>query len=179
MNAWIIIVRGDAEGKEVRIALDFQDAESILSPSSHRVGVSFIDQLLTLFRRHDNWLIKTIIEEVRTPEGNPIAPTSPLFALLSRSRGRGLSAGALFIAETEPSNTTTDDSLPQQDEDYSLLSTAECYLIAGLCPIGFAAACADDPRLLTRFITRLLKRPEAFGDVSLLLPLQITKPGSL
>ncbi len=178
ISAWIVIVRGDAEGKEVRVAIEFQDAETILSPRSHRVGVPFIDQLLTLFRLHDNWLIKTIIEEVRTPKGTPLVPTSPLFALLSRSKSRGLSAGALFIAETGSSNTNTNNLLSRQDEDFALLAAAECYQVAGISPIGFAAACSDDPRLFTRFITRLLKRPEAFTDVSLLLPLQIIKSNS-
>jgi hypothetical protein len=175
LNAWILIVRGEAEGKEVRVALEFQDAESILSPRSHRVGATFIDQLLNLFSLHDNWLIKTIIEEVRTPEGTTLTSTTPLFAILSRSRSRGLSAGALFIAETASQEIVTDDSLSQQETDFSLLNTAESYSLVGISPIGFAAACADDARLFTRFITRLLKRPEAFIDVSLLLPLQITK----
>jgi len=173
LDTWIVIVHGDAEGKEVRIALEFQDAESQLKSGSHRVGSSFINQLLNLFRLYDNWLIKTIIEEVRTPDGTPLLPSIPLFVILSKSRTRGLSAGALFIAETESSNVK--DSLSRQDTNNSLLNTAERYLLVGISPIGFAAACADDSRLFKRFLTRLLKRPETFSDVSLLIPLQIAK----
>ncbi|MFX1562455.1 MAG: hypothetical protein ACFFDP_04025 [Promethearchaeota archaeon] len=171
-DAWIVIVRGDAEGKEVRVALEFQDAESLLKSGSHRVGSSFINQLLNLFRLHDNWLIKTIIDEVRTPDGTPLHPSIPLFALLSKSRSRGLSTGALFIAETE--STNANESFPRQDTNHSLLNTTDSYLLTGLSPIGFAAACADDHRLFTRFLTRLLRHPETFSDVSLLIPLQVT-----
>jgi hypothetical protein len=122
---------------------------------------------------YDDWLIKTIIEEVRTPDGTPLLPSIPLFVLLSKSRSRGLSAGALFIAETEPSNVNASMSHP--DTSNSILNAAERYLLAGISPMGFAAACADDSRLFTRFLTRLLKHPETFTDVSLLIPHQIGK----
>jgi hypothetical protein len=35
LDAWIVIVHGEAEGKEVRVALEFQDAETLLRLGSH------------------------------------------------------------------------------------------------------------------------------------------------
>jgi len=159
---WIVVVRGEAEGREVRVALEFQDAGRVLSPASYTVGQSFVDRLLSIIRSHDHWVVKTVIEEVRSPEGERLPLCTPLFALLSRSRPMGLSAGALFISSGpsgEPS--TPSDGEAEYHESYSL---------EGLSPPGFAAACSDAPRLFPRFIARLVRRPESFASVSLLLP---------
>jgi hypothetical protein len=42
--------------------------------------------------------------------------------------------------------------------------------------VGFAAAYGEDYRLFGRFLTRLLNHPEAFSEVSLLLPVEVMKP---
>jgi hypothetical protein len=96
---WVVIIRGEAEGQEVRVALDFQDAEALLTPSTVIVGDSFLNQLLELIRQNDEWAIKTVIEEVRTPQETLLSLNTPLFAILTKSHPRGLSAGALFITE--------------------------------------------------------------------------------
>lgn len=172
---WIIIIRGEAEGEEVRVALDFQDTEPIFSPSRFIVGTAFIDQLLEMIRLHENWVIKTVIEEIYTPQDTHLPGNIPIFILLTKSHPRGLSAGALFLAE-ETAYLLMNET-PQKAEELSgsVFEAAKRFSVVGVTPIGFAAACKEDPRLFTRFITRLLKRPEAFTDVSLLLPRQIQK----
>jgi hypothetical protein len=172
-QSWIIIVRGEADGQDVRVAIDFQDAEVLFHPRSHSVGGSFIDRLLALVGVNENWVVKTIIEEVRTPQGSKISLQIPIFALLTRSRPRGLSAGALFIADEEIKDSSSQDV--KRESDPSLFQTPNRFRLAGISPVGFAAACAEDSRLFTRFITRLLQKPDGFRDVSVLLPRQVIK----
>ncbi|MFX0078487.1 MAG: hypothetical protein ACFE8O_04550 [Candidatus Hermodarchaeota archaeon] len=170
---WVVIIRGEAEGQEVRVALDFQDAESLLAPSTVVVGESFLNQLLELIRQNDEWAIKTVIEEVRTPQETPLTLDTPLFVILTKSHPRGLSAGALFITEDyELENSETQPTRAPYTKS-SLLNTTTRFILVGLSPVGFAAACSEDKRLFTRFISRLLKRPHRFTEVSLLLPQKI------
>jgi hypothetical protein len=170
-NAWIVIICGKAEEKDVRVALDFQDAESLFQSSRFVVGESFIAQLLDQIQLHETWVIKTVIEEVRTPQEQRLPINSPLFVLLTKSYPRGLSAGVLFLAEDV---TLQLDEIEESviEETDSILNLAQRFLVVGVSPVGFAAACIEDTRLFTRFISRLLKRPEAFTEVSLLLPRQ-------
>lgn len=168
-NVWIVIIRGEAEGQDVRVALDFQNAETLLSPRHFIVGEAFLNQLLELIQTREHWVIKTVIEEVRTPQENRLSLSTPLFAILTKSYPRGLSAGALFISEevTFDYEATSEQAVQNTD---SLLGESKRFALTGLSPVGFTAACADDHKLFTRFISRLLKRPEAFEEVSLLLP---------
>ncbi len=166
-NTWIVIVRGESDGQDVRVALDFQDAESL--PSRFVVGESFINQLMTLLQLNENWLVKTVIEEIKTPQKNNLPPGIPLFLLLTKSAPRGLSAGVLFIAEDMLFQFNKLTQSPLQLNN-ALLDTTKRFVVAGLSPVGFTAACKEDPKLFTRFISRLLKRPEAFAEVTLLLP---------
>ena len=168
-DVWIVIIRGEAEGQDVRVALDFQNAESLLSPRHFIVGDAFINQLLELIQTRDNWVIKTVIEEVRTPQENKLPDKIPLFAVLTKSHPRGLSAGALFLIEDialQPEDVTERSA----EGSNSILGPSKRFILVGLSPVGFTAACAEDSKLFTRFISRLLKRPEAFEEVSLLLP---------
>ncbi|MFW9830954.1 MAG: hypothetical protein ACFFD8_04200 [Candidatus Thorarchaeota archaeon] len=168
-DTWLVIIHGEAEGKEVRVALDFPSAETILSPTNLVVGPSFISQIMDLLQDNEDWLIKTVIEEVRTPSKDKLPPGIPLFVLLTKSRLRGLSAGALFIAEEAALHLEEFIENPP-DFTSSELNLSQRFIVSGFSPVGFAAACAEDSRLFTRFISRLLKRPEAFTEVSLLLP---------
>jgi hypothetical protein len=168
-DVWIIIIRGEAEGKDVRVALDFQSAESLFSPSHFIVGDTFISQLLDLIQTREQWVIKTVIEEVRTPQETILPSDIPLFAILTRSYPRGLSAGALFLIEEVALQPDTTPSTSYETTN-SLLAPSKRFMLTGLSPMGFTAACAEDSRLFARFISRLLKRPEAFKEVSLLLP---------
>ena len=168
-DTWIVIIRGEAEGKDVRVALDFQDAESLPSPTRFVVGASFITQIMNLLKDQENWLVKTVIEEVRTPRELTLPKGIPLFVLLTKSRLRGLSAGALFIAEDVAFQLDEIIENPP-DSITSELDLSQRFIISGLSPVGFTAACAEDSRLFTRFISRLLKRPEAFTEVTMLLP---------
>lgn len=170
---WVVIIRGEAEGQEVRVALDFQDAESLLSPSMVVVGESFLNQLLELIRQKDEWAIKTVIEEVRTPQEAPLALDTPLFVILTKSHPRGLSAGALFITEDYGIENSESQTSKAPNTESSLLNATTRFILVGLSPVGFAAACGEDKRLFTRFISRLLKRPHRFTEVSLLLPQKI------
>ncbi len=166
---WVVIIRGKAEGQDVRVALDFEDSQALLAPLNIVVGRSFINQLLDLIKNREQWLLKTVIEEVRTPQNNTLPANVPLFVVISKSSPRGLSAGALFIIEDvalQFENVVEGG----QDTTNSNLNLTKRFILAGLSPVGFAAACAEDTRLFTRFISRLLKRPEAFEEVSLLLP---------
>jgi hypothetical protein len=160
-SPWIVVVRGESEGTEQRVAIDFEDTEAIFGAEGYAVSSNFVKRLLVLFRKNTHFVIKTIIDDIRAPDTTPFPLEAPLFALLSRSQRRGLSAGALFIAPEEPAST----NLPSME-----VGAAERYNLVGLSPVGFAAACADDFRLFARFLARLLKRPDAFSDVSLLLP---------
>lgn len=167
ISAWIVIVRGESEGQDVRVALEFQDAESL--PTHFVVGESFINQLMTLLQINENWLVKTVIEEIKTPQKNDLPPGVPLFALLTKSAPRGLSAGVLFIAEDMLFHLNKSAQTPLQLNN-TLLDATKRFVVAGLSPVGFTAACKEDPKLFTRFISRLLKRPEAFAEVTLFLP---------
>ena len=177
-NVWIVIIHGEAEGQDVRVALDFQNTEALLSPRNFIVGDAFINQLLELIQTREHWVIKTVIEEVRTPQESKLPLNTPLFAILTKSYPRGLSAGALFISEVVSLDPEAASEQPVATPD-SILGTSKRFILSGLSPVGFTAACADDPKLFTRFISRLLKRPEAFEEVSLLLPRhkEQTKPG--
>lgn len=165
---WIVVVRGESDGTEQRVAIDFEDTETIFGAEGYAISSNFVKRLLTLIRKNSHFVIKTIIDDIRAPDGTPFPLETPLFALLSRSKQRGLSAGALFIAPEEPASP----SPPSVEVDF-----AERYGLVGLSPVGFAAACADDYRLFARFLARLLKHPEAFSDVSLLLPRSAAKRG--
>jgi len=169
---WIVIIGGEVNGRNVRIALDFHDARSILGDRRIIVGETFITQLLDLFQARDDWVVKTVIEEVRTPQGDTLPPTIPLFALLSKSHPRGLSAGVLFVEE-DALLAEGDFSQENLETTPTLLDPAKRFSVLGLSPTGFAAASAEDPRLFSRFISRLLKRPEAFMEVSLFLPQKV------
>ena len=174
---WIIVVRGEAEGMEQRVAIDFEDTELIFGSEGYAVSSNFVRRLLTLIGQNSHWVIKTIIDDVRTPEGTPFPLVTPLFVLLSRSQPRGLSAGALFIAP-EDSLSTPISTTPALSKTSSLENgAAERYNLVGISPVGFAVACADDVRLFARFLARLLKHPEAFSDVSLILPRSAAKLG--
>lgn len=166
---WIIVIRGEAEGQDVRVALDFQNAEALLSPRNFIVGDAFLNQLLELIQTREKWVIKTVIEEVRTPQENKLPLNTPLFAILTKSYPRGLSAGALFISEEAALDHEVASEQSVETTD-SILGATKRFALIGLSPVGFTAACAEDPKLFTRFISRLLKRPEAFEEVSLLLP---------
>jgi hypothetical protein len=168
-DVWIIVIRGEAEGQDVRVALDFQNAETLLSPRNFIVGDAFINQLLELIQIRENWVIKTVIEEVRTPQEIKLSLNVPLFAILTKSYPRRLSAGALFISEEVALGHEVVSEQPVETTD-SILGASKRFVLTGLSPVGFTAACADDSKLFTRFISRLLKRPEAFEEVSLLLP---------
>jgi len=168
-NAWIVIVCGKAEEEDIRVALDFQDTESLFQSSRFVVGETFITELLDQIQLHETWLIKTVIEEVRTPQNQVLPLDSALFALLTKSYPRGLSAGVLLLAEDVI--LQQDEVDDQKDEETGpILNLSQRFLVVGVSPVGFAVACAEDSRLFTRFISRLLKRPEAFTEVSLLLP---------
>lgn len=168
-DVWIVIIHGEAEGQDVRVALDFQNAESLLSPRNFIVGDAFISQLLGLIQDRENWMIKTVIEEVRTPQEKTLPANTPLFAILTKSHPRALSAGAFFVTEEV---ALQHEELPEFSEGTmdSILGSSKRFILTGLSPVGFSAACAEDPKLFTRFISRLLKRPEAFQEVSFLLP---------
>ncbi len=168
-DAWIVVIRGEAEGKDVRVALDFQNAESLFSPSFFIVGDAFINQLLELIQSREKWVVKTVIEEVRTPQEIKLLSDTPLFALLTKSYPRGLSAGALFILEEVALQPEAVPTTPFETTN-SILAPSKRFMLTGLSPVGFTAACAEDIRLFARFISRLLKRPDAFEEVSLLLP---------
>lgn len=170
---WVVIIRGEAEGQEVRVALDFQDAEALLTPSTVIVGDSFLNQLLELIRQNDEWAIKTVIEEVRTPQETLLSLNTPLFAILTKSHPRGLSAGALFITEDYGLEISESQTTESPETDSSLLNASTRFILVGLSPVGFAAACGEDKRLFTRFISHLLKRPHRFTEVSLLLPQKV------
>jgi hypothetical protein len=92
-----------------------------------------------------------------------------MFVLLGKSQPRGLSTGALFIGEESatPTSLSSLQALPE---------AAVRYVLAGVSPVGFAAAYGEDYRLFGRFLTRLLNHPEAFSEVSLLLPVEVMKP---
>jgi hypothetical protein len=165
-GVWIVIIRGDAEGRQVRVALDFYDTTCLVASSRYSVGAPFIERLLRGMGANAHWAIKTVIEEVRTPQNDRLAPTVPLFVLLSKSQSRGLSAGALFIGE----ETSTPVSLPSLQ---LVTDSAARYILSGVSPVGFAAAYGEDCRLFGRFLTRLLNHPEAFSEVSLLLPVEV------
>ena len=166
---WVVIISGEVNGRNVRVALDFHDAQSVLGDRRIIVGETFIAELLEIFQNRDAWVVKTVIEEVQTPQGESLSPTIPLFALLSKSHPRGLSADVLFIEEAAflVEGGTRQDST---QTDPILLDPSKRFIVFGLSPMGFAAACAEDPRLFSRFISRLLKRPNAFMEVSLFLP---------
>ena len=151
----------------MRVALDFYDTASLATSSRYSVGASFIERLLALVGVNERWAVKTVIEEVRTPQDERLDSTTPLFVLLSKSQPRGLSVGALFIGEgpTPLISISSPQALPD---------SAARYLLTGVSPVGFAAAYGEDCRLFGRFLTRLLNRPEAFSDVSLLLPVEVT-----
>jgi hypothetical protein len=168
-EAWIVIIRGESEGKDVRVALDFQGAEALFSPSYFIVGDTFINQLLELIQSRDNWVVKTVIEEVRTPQETALRSDIPLFAILTRSYPRGLSAGALFLLEEVAFHPEVVPATSFETTD-SILAPSKRFMLVGVSPVGFSAACAEDTRLFARFISRLLKRPDAFEEVSLLLP---------
>lgn len=168
-DAWIVVIRGEVEGKDVRVALDFQNAESLFSPSFFIVGDAFINQLLELIQSREKWVVKTVIEEVRTPQEIRLLSDTPLFALLTKSYPRGLSAGALFILEEVALQPEAVPTTPFETTN-SILAPSKRFMLTGLSPVGFTAACAEDTRLFARFISRLLKRPDAFEEVSLLLP---------
>ncbi len=168
-DTWIVIVFGKAEEEDVRVALDFQDTESLFQSSKFVVGETFITELLDQIQHHETWVIKTVIEEVRTPQNQVLPLDSPLFVLLTKSYPRELSAGVLFLAEDVTLQLEELDDKRNEGTD-SILNFAHRFLVVGVSPVGFAAACAEDSRLFTRFISRLLKRPEAFTEVSLLLP---------
>jgi hypothetical protein len=170
---WVVIIRGEADGQEVRVALDFQDAEALLTPSSVIVGDSFLNQLLELIRQNEDWAIKTVIEEVRTPQETLVSLNTPLFAILTKSHPRGLSAGALFITEDYGLEDNESPTPESPDTDSSILNASYRFILVGLSPVGFAAACGEDKHLFTRFISHLLKRPHRFTEVSLLLPQKI------
>lgn len=172
-----MIVCGEAEGQKVRVALDFQDAQSVLGPRRFIVGDAFIHQLLELFQARDDWVIKTVIDEVRTPQNTIVPSTVQLFALLSKSYPRGLSAGVLFIEE-DAFLEGEEGSLENVKPRDGFFDSLKRYLVLGLSPMGFVAACAEDTRLFTRFISRLLKRPDAFTEVSLLLPQEALLPST-
>ncbi|MFX1565105.1 MAG: hypothetical protein ACFFCH_03860 [Promethearchaeota archaeon] len=170
-DVWIVIIRGEAEGQDVRVALDFQNIEPLLGPRNLIVGDAFVGQLLELIHSHEQWVIKTVIEEVRTPQEHILPPGVPLFAILTKSHPRGLSAGALFLIEEVALQPDKAPELATEKMEF-ILTPAKRFTLVGLSPVGFTAACAEDPKLFTRFISRLLKRPEAFEEVSLLLPRQ-------
>jgi hypothetical protein len=166
-GVWIVVIRGEAEGRQVRVALDFYDTISLTTSSRYSVGATFIERLLALVGMNEHWAIKTVIEEVRTPQNERLDSTTPLFVLLSKSQPRGLSVGALFTGEdaTPPISLSSSQALPD---------SAARYLLTGVSPVGFAAAYGEDCRLFGRFLTRLLNHPEAFSEVSLLLPVEVT-----
>lgn len=170
-DVWIVIIHGEAEGQDVRVALDFQNAEPFLGPRNFIVGDAFINQLLQLIQSQDNWVIKTVIEEVRTPNKTKLSLNFPLFTILTKSYPRGLSAGALFLLEEVALQPDEKHEINTQTPN-SILGPSKRFVLVGLSPVGFTAACAEDSKLFTRFISRLLKRPEAFEEVSLLLPRQ-------
>lgn len=172
---WVVIIGGETDGRKVRIALDFHDARSILGDRRIIVGENFITQLLEIFRMRDAWVVKTVIEEVKTPQAETLPLKMPLFALLSKSEPRGLSAGALFVEE-DALLTGENSSQDSSQASPTLLDFSKRFILLGLSPTGFAAACAEDPRLFSRFISRLLKRPEAFKEVSLFLPQPVLPP---
>ncbi|MDO8056537.1 MAG: hypothetical protein Q6361_06720 [Candidatus Hermodarchaeota archaeon] len=172
---WVVIIGGEADGRNVRVALDFHDAHSILGDRRIIVGENFITQLLEIFRVRDAWVVKTVIEEVKTPQGKTLPVNLPLFALLSKSDPRGLSAGVLFVEEDALLSGENSSQEPPQASPV-FLDPSKRFVLLGLSPAGFAAACAEDPRLFSRFISRLLKRPDAFREVSLFLPQQVHPP---
>ena len=167
---WEVIVHGEAEGREALVAIDFQDAASILAPREISIGTSFIDRLLGLIRLYEHWIVKTVIEEVRTPQGDSIDHASPLFAILSKSHPRGLSAGALFIGEVGFTDTEEDSTNGARTGSRELFLNTQRFSLVGISPVAFSAACSEDSKLFSRFISRLLNRPDAFSEVSLLLP---------
>jgi hypothetical protein len=174
---WVVIIGGEVNGRDVRVAIDFHDAQSVLGDRRIIVGEAFINQLLELFQAREEWVIKTVIEEVKTPQEEMLSPAIPLFVLLSKSQPRGLSAGVLFVEEdallaSEENNLQTPKTSP------TVFDPLKRFIVLGLSPTGFAAACAEDPRLFSRFISRLLKRPTAFTEVSLLLPQEVHPPSS-
>ncbi|MFX1508862.1 MAG: hypothetical protein ACFFBR_01015 [Promethearchaeota archaeon] len=168
-DVWIVIIRGEAEGQDVRVALDFQNVEPLLGPRNFIVGDAFIGQFLELIQSREKWVIKTVIEEVRTPQEEKLPQGIPLFAILTKSYPRGLSAGALFLIEEIALQPEKAPELAAEEMG-AILGPGKRFPLVGLSPVGFTAACAEDARLFTRFISRLLKRPEAFEEVSLLLP---------
>lgn len=172
---WVVIIGGEANGRDVRVALDFHDAHSLLGDRRIIVGETFIVQLLETFQAREAWVVKTVIEEVKTPQGETLPSKIPLFALLSKSHPRGLSAGVLFVEE-DALLYEEDSSEESSQPSPALLDPSKRFIVLGLSPTGFAAACAEDPRLFSRFISRLLKRPDAFKEVSLFLPKQAHTP---
>ncbi len=126
-----------------------------------------------MIRQNDEWAIKTVIEEVRTPQETPLTLNIPLFVILTKSYPRGLSAGALFITEDYGLENGEPQTVKAPHTESSLLNATSRFILVGLSPVGFAAACGEDKRLFTRFISRLLKRPHRFTEVSLLLPQKI------
>jgi hypothetical protein len=173
---WIVVVRGEVEGVEQRVAIDFEDTELIFGSEGYAVSPNFVKRLLKLVHQNEHWVVKTTIDDVRSPDTTPVPLTTPLFVLLSRSKPRGLSAGALFISPEE-SSSAKPSPLPSQSTSHLEHNAVERYNLVGLSPVGFAAACADDERLFARFLTRLLNRPETFSDVSLILPRGAAKLG--
>ncbi len=167
---WVVVVRGEVDGVEQRVAIDFEDTDLIFGSEGYAVSSNFVKRLLTLVQKNEHWIIKTTIDDVRSPETTPIPLTTPLFVLLTRSKPRGLSAGALFISPEESVSSTTSPSPLQSKPSLLKNDAADRYNLVGLSPVGFAAACADDVRLFARFLARLLKHPETFSDVSLILP---------
>ncbi len=168
-DVWIVIIHGEAEGQDVRVALDFQNTGTLLGPRNFIVGDAFMNQFLDLIQTQERWVIKTVIEEVRTPQETKLSLNTPLFAILTKSYPRGLSAGALFIIEEVALNLEEISQEPVMTTNFIFEKTKR-FALVGLSPVGFTAACAEDSKLFTRFISRLLKRPEAFEEVSLLLP---------
>jgi hypothetical protein len=174
IDVWVVIIHGEAEGQDVRVALDFQDVSALLGSHRFIVGNVFINHFLELVQIQEHWVIKTVIEEVRTPQETKLPFTIPLFAILTKSHPRGLSAGALFIVED---TALEQERVHEKSNEVSdlILDPMKRFVLVGLSPMGFTAACAEDKKLFTRFISRLLKRPEAFEEVSLLLPRRNTQ----
>ena len=166
-GVWIVVIRGEAEGRQVRVALDFYDAPSLVASSRYSVSASFISRFLGLVSANQHWAIKPVIEEVRTPQNEHLPSSTPLFVLLSKSQPRGLSAGALFVGESATSSASPS---PQSRPDSSTR-----YFLSGISPAGFAAAYGENCRVFGQFLTRLLNHPEAFSEVSLLLPVEVSK----
>jgi hypothetical protein len=172
---WVVIIGGEVDGRDVRVALDFHDANSLLGDRRIIVGETFIVQLLEIFQAREAWVVKTVIEEVKTPQGETLPSKIPLFALLSKSHPRGLSAGVLFVEED--AFLFEEESSPEPSQaSPALFDPSKRFIVLGLSPTGFAAACAEDTRLFSQFISRLLKRPDAFKEVSLFLPQQAHPP---